>query len=264
MSDERERWVIGDVQGYLDALLRVLNSVGLISGEGAHSWTGGRSSLAVLGDLVDRGPDGVGVIELLMRLEKEARRVGGRVEVVIGNHDILMLAACRFGSMMSNATGRTVMEDWRLSGGVASDLARLTDAHVMWLRDLPGMRLEREVLMVHADALLYCEYGSSVEEVNAAFAAILHGDDFAAWDRLLDNFSQHRAFLGPSGCQRLEELLAMFGGQQLVHGHTPIARMTRRPPEAVTVPYEYCDGRCINVDPGLYLGGPGFAYKLKT
>src|SRR5260370_36730322 len=113
MSDERERWVVGDVQGYLDALLRVLNSVGLIAIGGSPSWTGGRSSLAGLGDLVDKGPDGVGVLELLMRLEQEAGRVGGRVEGVIGNHDILMLAAWMFCSVVDNATVVGVMEDSR-------------------------------------------------------------------------------------------------------------------------------------------------------
>jgi Calcineurin-like phosphoesterase len=253
-------WVIGDVQGYLEPLQRVLASIGVIDANG--SWTGSSATLAVLGDLVDRGPDGIGVIELLMRLQSEADRAGGRVLVVVGNHDVLFLAAHDFGHMTSAATGRTFLTDWELSGGVQNDLSRLTQAHVGWLKSLPAMWLAQDALMMHADALMYLNFGASIDEVNARFGEILHGDDVASWDRLLAAFAEHRAFLGPDGCVRAEGLLNTLGGQTLIHGHTPIARVTRQPPETVTSPYVYCDGRCVNVDPGLYLGGPGFAYKV--
>jgi hypothetical protein len=262
MSDDA-LWVVGDVQGYLEALQRVLASIRVIDTSGS-SWTGGAATLAVLGDLVDRGPDGVGVIELLMRLQSDAHLSGGRVQVVVGNHDLLLLAAQKFGGEISAATGRSFLENWRLSGGLDSDLSRLEEVHVTWLKSLPAMWLERDVLMMHADALLYLSYGSSIDEVNARFGEILHGDDVEAWDRLLDAFAEHRAFLGPEGCVRLEGVLETFGGRKLVHGHTPVPRVTRQPPETVTSPYIYCDGRCINVDPGFYLGGPGFAYNVAT
>ena len=46
--------------------------------EGA--WSGGRASLWLLRDYVDRGPDGVGVIELIMRLQEQAADAGGTDE----------------------------------------------------------------------------------------------------------------------------------------------------------------------------------------
>ena len=39
------------------------------------------------GDFLDRGPDVREVMDLLMRLEGEARRAGGRVDVLFGNHE---------------------------------------------------------------------------------------------------------------------------------------------------------------------------------
>jgi hypothetical protein len=253
-------WVVGDVQGFVEPLQRVLASIELIDSNG--SWTGGTAKLAMLGDLVDRGPDGIGVIELAMRLQTQATDAGGRVQVLVGNHDILLLAAHQFGSTVSAVTGRTFLEDWRLSGGVANDLSRLTQVHVDWLKSLPAMWLEREVLMMHADALLYASYGSSTDAVNARIGEIVRGDDVEGWDRLLDGFSEHRAFLGPDGCVRLERFVDLFGGRAVLHGHTPIARVTRQAPETVRSALVYCDGRGVNVDPGLYLGGPGFAYKV--
>jgi hypothetical protein len=116
-------------------------------------------------------------------------------------------------------------------------------------------------LLVHADALLYFEYGHSVEAVNTAFRELVHGQDLAAWNRCLDAYSEHRAFLGEDGCAKLDNFLNTYGGRRLIHGHTPIARVLQAPPETVTAAYVYCGGRCVNVDPGLYLGGPGFVYR---
>jgi hypothetical protein len=54
-------------------------------------WSGGRTVLVQLGDIVDRGPDSLAIIRDLMRLEKEAPRRGGRVVVLIGNHEAMMM-----------------------------------------------------------------------------------------------------------------------------------------------------------------------------
>jgi hypothetical protein len=34
------------------------------------------------------------------------------------------------------------------------------------------------------------------------------------------------------------------------------------PVKKVTEPYMYANGRCMNVDGGIYLGGPGFIASL--
>jgi hypothetical protein len=241
-------WIVGDVQGYCTVLQRVLREAGLIDADG--NWSGGSSILAVAGDLVDRGPDGIGVIELLTQLQQDAH-----VEVVIGNHDVQLLAAHRFGGEM--------VSDWLDAGGVASDLDRLTDAQAAWLSDLPAIRVINDALVLHADALFYADYGSTPDAVNAEFRRILHGDNLADWQRLLDRFGEHRAFFGPDGEANLRRFLTTFCGTRVVHGHTPIARMLGVPPESVVEAYEYCAGRAVNADPGVYLGGPGFTYHVK-
>ncbi|HEX9439253.1 MAG TPA: serine/threonine protein phosphatase, partial [Roseiflexaceae bacterium] len=55
---------------------------------------------------------------------------------------------------------------------------------------------------------------------------------------------------------------ADFGGRQIVHGHTPISSMRRCLPEEVVEPLVYAGGLCVNVDGGMYLGGPGFVYQV--
>jgi hypothetical protein len=102
-----------------------------------------------------------------------------------------------------------------------------------------------------------------VPAVNYAIRALLRGDDPAAWDRLLDYFSQRRAFqdrdLGPA---RVGRVLALYGGRQLVHGHTPIAKLAGRRPEEVSEPLVYAGGLAVDVDAGMYLGGQGFVACL--
>jgi hypothetical protein len=108
--------------------------------------------------------------------------------------------------------------------------------------------------------MFYLDYGASLAEVNAAFKRVLVSDDAAEWQRLLDHFNEHRAFIDPYGEANLARYLDAFGAERLIHGHTPVPRMLQVAPETATSAYVYRGGRCVNVDPGIYLGGPGFAY----
>jgi hypothetical protein len=76
-----------DVHGAYDELLSLLRAQGLV--DEALRWSGADTHLVSLGDLLDRGPSSRQVLELLMRLEVEARAEGGAVHVVLGNHEVM-------------------------------------------------------------------------------------------------------------------------------------------------------------------------------
>jgi len=78
---------VGDVHGDYDNYIKVLEQAGLINRR--RRWTGGRTHLVQLGDVPDRGPDTHRIIDHLMSLEKQARRAGGRVHALIGNHEAM-------------------------------------------------------------------------------------------------------------------------------------------------------------------------------
>ena len=121
-----------------------------------------------------------------------------------------------------------------------------------------------DYLLVHADSTIYSSYGATIAEVNRAFKALLHTGDVPDWDRLLEQFSHRKAFIDEDaeGRARAAEFLRDFGGRQIIHGHTPISFIRHCLPEEVTEPLVYADGLCVNVDSGMYLGGPGFVYRL--
>lgn len=255
--------VIGDIHGQLEATLALLQDAGLSDADGA--WTGDDTALWLMGDLVDNGPDGVPAIELVMRLQAEAARAGGAVNCLAGNHDVLLLAARRFGDTSSTGKGGTFLAEWKSSGGEDHDMARLTPEHVAWLESRPAMARVGETLLVHADALFYLEYGQSIAEVNQTFADILHGADPALWNQLLADFGEHHAFLDDGdGRDRARAFLDRFGGSRIVHGHSPICSITGEPAENVRAPMVYAGGLCVDVDGGMYLGGPGFVFALAS
>jgi hypothetical protein len=80
---------IGDVHGAFDQFVEILQKSGLI--DASQRWSGGAAVLVQTGDIFDRGPDVRKALDLLMRLEDEAERAGGRVEVLNGNHEMMNL-----------------------------------------------------------------------------------------------------------------------------------------------------------------------------
>jgi len=80
---------IGDVHGAYDALSKTLQVAGVLDKQ--LDWSGGKTHLVFTGDLLDRGARSREVMDLIMRLEKQARRGGGRVHLLLGNHEVMNL-----------------------------------------------------------------------------------------------------------------------------------------------------------------------------
>jgi hypothetical protein len=80
---------VSDVHGAYDSLVSILKTAQIVDDKVA--WNGGRATLVVVGDVLDRGSGSRRVLELLMRLEGEASAAGGRAQLVLGNHEVMNL-----------------------------------------------------------------------------------------------------------------------------------------------------------------------------
>ena len=80
---------VGDVHGDLDQFVTVLRSAGVIDSK--NKWKGGKTHLVQTGDIPDRGPGTRKILDLLMDLEKQAKKAGGMVHPLIGNHEAMNL-----------------------------------------------------------------------------------------------------------------------------------------------------------------------------
>jgi len=80
---------VGDLHGDFSAWMDIARGAGLV--DAANHWAGGRTILVQLGDITDRGPDSLKIIRSLQQLQTEAPRTGGRVVVILGNHEAMNL-----------------------------------------------------------------------------------------------------------------------------------------------------------------------------
>jgi hypothetical protein len=86
---------VGDVHGAYDRFVEILQTAGVI--DARLRWSGGRTHLIQVGDVVDRGPDSRKTLDFLERLQDEAQRSGGAVHALLGNHEIMrMLGDLRY------------------------------------------------------------------------------------------------------------------------------------------------------------------------
>jgi hypothetical protein len=78
---------IGDLHGDYDNYIATLRAAGLINAKG--KWSAGETHFVQTGDIPDRGPDTLKIIEHIDGLRKQAKRKGGRVHSLIGNHEAM-------------------------------------------------------------------------------------------------------------------------------------------------------------------------------
>ena len=88
-SDVERVVAVADVHGAYDAMLKTLVNAEVI--DESSKWSGGGTHLIIVGDVLDRGADSRAAMDLLMRLETEAEEAGGRVHMLLGNHEIMNL-----------------------------------------------------------------------------------------------------------------------------------------------------------------------------
>lgn len=243
-------FVVSDVHGYVADLRQALADAGLVDADG--TWTGGDAQLWVLGDLIDRGPDGVGAIDLVRSLQQQAPE---QVHMLMGNHEALALGyklfpESRFGGV------------WAINGGHEADQERLTDEHVAWLRGLPVIGRHGDYLLMHSDTTDYLEWGDSVEDINDTVGSLMAEDDAEAHWEVFASLTSRYDFARDDGSRVAEDVLAGLGGRCIVHGHSIIGTLTGQPSAEITGPIAYAEGRVIAIDGGRYDGGPLLLVEL--
>jgi bis(5'-nucleosyl)-tetraphosphatase (symmetrical) len=141
-------YVIGDVQGCFASLVRLLEQIAF-DPAGDRVW--------LVGDLVNRGPDDLGVL-------RWASGLGDRVVAVLGNHDLhLLCVAVGQRKLSRKDTFQTVLE--------APDREPL----LAWLRGRPLLYAEGRHLLVHAGLLPQWSEQVALAEARAIEEVIQRG-----------------------------------------------------------------------------------------
>jgi bis(5'-nucleosyl)-tetraphosphatase (symmetrical) len=256
-------YAIGDLQGCADALDRLLDAL---------CFDAGADRLWLVGDLVNRGPAS-------LRTLRRIRSLGTAAQVVLGNHDLHLLAlACGVRRPSHADTLDEIL--------AAPDAEELID----WLRHQPLVHAEtlgsEEFLMVHAG--LPPQWSAQIARLRAAeveaalasadwqdFVADLYGDQPARWEpglagherlRLIVNYCTRMRFCKPDGTLDLD---SKEGVDRVPAGFAPWFDLPERAASATTIVFGHwstlgllCRGNLLGLDTGCVWGGALTAVRL--
>lgn len=213
-------YAIGDVQGCFDELQALLEKLDFRNTD----------RLWFVGDLVNRGPKSLEVLRLV-------RSLGGRAVVVLGNHDLHLVAQHeQLERARKDDTFHDVLE------------ARDADELVEWLRERPLMHAERGYAMVHGGLLPQWSIEKALSlarEVEAAlaapgyreFLANMYGNEPQRWDDALSGWERLRVIVNAMTrmrfCTREGRMELRVAGAKPPAGY--LAWFDTRPPEDETL-----------------------------
>jgi hypothetical protein len=164
-SSEGRVVAVGDIHGAFDEFAAILRGTGLVDAE--LSWTGGTTHLVSVGDLLHRGDYGRQVMDLVMRLQREAAEAGGAVHVILGNHEVMSLTGdLRYVSAGDFAQFGSEAPPGLPAGYLERRAAFAPDGkYGRWLLELPIAIVVDDTLFVHG-GLSERLRGLTLEEIN--------------------------------------------------------------------------------------------------
>ena len=247
---------IGDVHGDFKQTMRALELGKVMDADGR--WIGGDTVLVQVGDILDRGDNELAIMRKFASLAKQARKAGGDVLVVHGNHEIMnVLGDFRYATKGAYAECARYAEAKRNKQieklgsenvpplpEVPNDVNPETYRGVLARRDLflPGgemaLKMAKNPTVLQVGDTVFAHAGIDMRAVEYGFQAL--NDDVAAWMAGVKKTPPNmvleekgvvwtREYGGAdagvtaeaSACRRLGEALDAVGAKRLVVGHTP-------------------------------------------
>jgi len=222
---------IGDIHGDLAALRAALRLAGAIDGD--DRWVGKDLTVVQVGDQVDRGDQDREVLDVLEKLEGEARKSESELIVLNGNHELMNAAldfryvtAKSFASFHDHAQRAPATAE-RLPNEERGRAAAFAPGgpYALKLSRHLTVAVVGDSLFAHAGVLpTHVDYGlSRINEQASAFLAgrlgqlpkVVADNDGPIWTRFYGEPE-----VDGEVCQVLERVLKQVGVRRLVVGHT--------------------------------------------
>ncbi len=241
--------VISDIHGNYFSYIDLLKGTGIIDEN--LNWNFGKGHLVILGDMFDRGDMVTEVLWHLFGLEIQAGKAGGKVHVLLGNHEFMALRndLC-YAHPKYAITASFSDKDYADHFSEASVLG-------YWLRSKPVIITIDDILFVHAgisDEMV--QRDMHVRKINRIFTGKIVGKDLQMIDdeepvRLLQGklgpLWYRGYFYDPGFCKNtLGPILDYYRMKHIVVGHTPNASISSR-----------FDNKILGVDTGICDDRPG-------
>lgn len=246
--------VMGDLHADIGVTRRAFQLAGATDARGA--WIGGPLTIVQLGDIIGRSDDDRAVLDFIFDIRERARAAGGRVHVLLGNHEV-------FGGRVDNqAVGPNPFPGFEDVPGLALDDPRLQilprsqrargaalmagGPYARRLAEFPTVLRLGETVFVHGGVVpRWARYG--IDRINTEVSDWLAGrapepdsakgvddGDRVMWTR------QFSAAVDARDCAVLDESLALLRATRMIVAHTVHERITPR-----------CDEKVWAVDVGM-------------
>lgn len=141
-ASDRRVVAVGDIHGDFDGFTKILRHAGLLDED--NHWAGGDTLFVQTGDFTDRGPKVRQVMDLLMRLEEQAPASGGRVVVLLGNHEVMnvigdlrYVSAEDYAGFADGRSERRRRDAYRSHAGLARRRGQEPPSEAQWMAEHP-------------------------------------------------------------------------------------------------------------------------------
>lgn len=227
-------YAVSDLHGQYGVFMKGIEEIGLKPDD----------FLYVIGDAIDRGPDGIRILQEIMNRPN--------MDLILGNHELLMLHSVNpDGEPLCDGRDSDLWLDW--NGGHTTFKQyqdELTDSGRKWLFNwLRGRTLIKPLRIQGWDYVLcHSYYIKQHESKKLSDIPPVDADDIV-WCSMFRNDPDTRC----------ENIYAEYPGKLFITGHVPVQRIVPEYQKKGVLPHYYRQGNLINIDGGLAFGHIGVA-----
>jgi len=221
---------LSDLHGQYDLMLELLTKNGITDKRG--HWNFKKGHFIVTGDIFDRGDKVTEILWFLFQLEKEAEESGGRLHLLLGNHEVMVLNG-QLGYLHKKYnytakvldvpfqqlfTEETVLGNWIRSKPVLVRVNNMLFTHGGFH---PELAQERRSLEDINEAFKSTLVKSELDHSRDEWAKYLHGGKGPVW---------YRGYFKDDGAtaEEIDLLLKHFDVDHIVVGHTSQKKILTR------------------------------------
>lgn len=243
-----------DIHGQFTLAKKLLTNNNIIDTKG--HWRFGNGHLVITGDIFDRGPQVTETLWFLYRLEQQAIQAGGKLHLLLGNHEVMVLngdlrylhpkyieVAKLFDQPFEQLFGKnTLLGRWLRSKSVLVKVNDALFAHGGIHPDLANDKLSlKSINQVFRSNLVK----SNLKEPRNELAKYLHKTNGPIW---------YRGYFKPDGAsaKELDIILKHFEINHLIVGHTSMKTIE-----------SHHQGRVIAIDSSIKRGQYGELLLIK-
>ena len=215
------RWAaVSDIHGQSELLLRLLRAQKIVDAHNNWSWR--RGVLVVVGDVMDRGPQQLDALWAVYRLSQQARLAGGRVEMLLGNHEIMVLKGdLRYLHQKYLAVAQLLGRSYDQLFAADTELGA-------WLRGRATVLKLGDTVITHGGLHpKFADQALDIASINSSFRDFLRQpslqeDPRIAWLLGNDGPTWYRGYFPPMPAEssQIQALLKQAKATRIVVGHT--------------------------------------------